>query len=139
LQLRGVEGKHFAKIEGNKVEFKDFNGFQREVKPYRDNLINIEGYNVPALKDTPLGEKGTQMALENTKYAVPNPALTLVSETYSERGKELEQMINDAQTKYIMGKIDDAGWQAEVEKWRKSGGDKLIKEYEEAYAKAQKK
>ncbi|MFD0681088.1 MULTISPECIES: extracellular solute-binding protein [unclassified Paenibacillus] len=139
LQMRGIEGKHFTKLENNEVEIKDFNAFQREVKPYRDNLLNLEGYNVASLKDTPLGEKGTKIAMENANYAIPNPALTLSSVTYSERGKELEQMINDAQTKYIMGKIDEAGWLAEVEKWRKAGGDKLIKEYEEAYAKAGKK
>lgn len=139
LQLRGIENKHFVKIDGNKTEFKDFTAFQREVKPYRDALFNIEGYNVLPLKDTPLGEKGTNVPKESLKNAVPNPALNLISATYSERGAELEQIIYDAQTKYIMGKIDDAGWQAEVEKWKKSGGDKLIKEYEEAYAKAAKK
>ena len=42
----------------------------------------------------------------------------------------LNTMIWDAQTKYIIGKLDDAGWQAEIDKWRKAGGDQLIKEYE---------
>ncbi|MNT98057.1 Lipoprotein LipO precursor [compost metagenome] len=70
---------------------------------------------------------------------MPNPALTLTSAIYSERGSELDTMMSDAATKYIMGKIDDAGWQAEVEKWRKAGGDTLIKEYEAAYAKTGKK
>ncbi|CAG7641101.1 Lipoprotein LipO [Paenibacillus solanacearum] len=134
LQLRGVEGKHYVKADG-KTEYKDFNGFQREVKPYRDNMVNVEGYNVAALKDTPLGEKGTTMARDGGKLAVPNPALTLTSAIYTERGKELDQMIWDAQTKFIMGKLDDAGWQGEVDKWRKAGGDQLIKEYEAAYAK----
>lgn len=139
LQLRGIENKHYVKIDGGKTEYKDFNAFQREVKPYRDNLVNVEGYNVGTLKDTPIGEKGTQMAREGIKYAVANPALTLISAIYSERGKELDQQIWDAQTKYIMGKIDDAGWQAEVDKWRKAGGDQLIKEYEAAYAKQNQK
>ncbi|MCZ8513810.1 extracellular solute-binding protein [Paenibacillus filicis] len=139
LQLRGLENKHYVKIEGGKTEFKDLAAFQREVKPYRDNLVNIEGYNVATLKDTPIGDKGTQMTRDNGKYAVANPALTLVSAIYSERGKELDQQIWDAQTKFIMGKIDDAGWQAEVDKWRKAGGDQLIKEYEAAYAKLNKK
>lgn len=139
LQLRGVENKHYVKIDGNKTEFKDFNLFQREVKPYRDNLVNVEGYNVALLKDTPIGEKGTKMARENGKYVVANPALTLSSAIYSERGKELDQQIWDAQTKYIMGKLDDAGWTTEVGKWRKAGGDTLIKEYEQAYAKFGKK
>ncbi|MEF3305198.1 hypothetical protein PV407_18765, partial [Paenibacillus sp. GYB003] len=41
---------------------------------------------------------------------VSNPALTLTSATFSERDQELEQQINDAQTKFIMGKIDEAGY-----------------------------
>lgn len=134
LQLRGLENVHYVKTEG-KTEFKDLTAYQKDVKPYRDNLVNIEGYNVAPLKDTPIGEKGTKMTKDNIKYAVPNPALTLPSATYSERGKELDQMIWDAQTKYIMGKLDDTAWQAEIDKWRKAGGDKVIKEYEEAYVK----
>ncbi|OXM84477.1 extracellular solute-binding protein [Paenibacillus rigui] len=138
LQMRGIEGTHYVKADGGKTEFKDFTAFQREVKPYRDNLLNIEGYNVLPLKDTPLGEKGTRLARENLKYAIPNVALTLSSATYADRGKELEQMIFDAITKYIMGKIDAAGWEAEVGKWRKAGGDQIIKEYEASYAKLKK-
>ncbi|MEI7027015.1 extracellular solute-binding protein [Paenibacillus sp. y28] len=137
LQLRGIEGTHFVKVDG-KTEFKDFTLFQREVKPYRDNLLNLEGYNVPPLKDTPLGEKAAKMVIDNQKYVVPNLALTLTSHTYSEQGKALDQMIWDAQTKYIMGKIDDAGWEQEVNKWLKAGGEKIMSEYDASYAKLKK-
>ncbi|MDF2962691.1 MAG: extracellular solute-binding protein family 1 [Paenibacillus sp.] len=139
LLMRGVENKHFVKTADNRTEFKDFTAFQREVKPYRDNFPYIEGYNVPELKDVPIGEKGNKVTKENMQYAVPNPALTFISPTYSERGKELEQMIYDAQTKYIMGKIDDAGYQAEIEKWKKAGGQKLMDEYKAEHAKRTKK
>jgi len=138
LLMRGVENKHYVKTDDNRTEFKDFSAFQREVKPYRDNLLYVEGYNVAPLKDVPIGEKGTKVTQENMKYAVPNPALTFISATYSERGKELEQMIYDAQTKYIMGKIDDAGYQAEIEKWKKAGGQKLMDEYKAEHAKRSK-
>ncbi|WP_240415830.1 extracellular solute-binding protein [Paenibacillus periandrae] len=139
LLQRGVEGKHYVMTADKKAEFTDLSAFQREVKPFRDNLLQIEGYNSPPLKDTPIGEKGTMVAKENTKYSVGNPALTLNSATYSERGKELEQMIWDAQTKYIMGKLDDAGWQAEIEKWKKAGGSKIMDEYKADYEKMSKK
>ncbi|MDF2961714.1 MAG: extracellular solute-binding protein family 1 [Paenibacillus sp.] len=139
LLQRGVEGKHFVKTSDNKAEFKDFTAFQREVKPYRDNMLQVDGYNSLILKDTPIGEKGTAVAKQNTSFSIPNPAGTLISATYSERGKELEQMIWDAQTKYIMGKIDDAGWQAEIEKWKKAGGSKMMEEYKANYEKNNKK
>jgi putative aldouronate transport system substrate-binding protein len=70
---------------------------------------------------------------ENENYIVANPALTLKSTTYNERGGELEQIITDAQTKFIMGQVDEAGWKAEVERWRKSGGDQMAAEYKESY------
>jgi putative aldouronate transport system substrate-binding protein len=140
LLAYGVEGKHFAKTsEPNQVEYKDFAAFQRDIKPYRDNLVYIEGYNTPVLKDTPIGSKGATLSIEGLKYAIPNPAVSLPSNTYTERGKELDQMIWDAQTKYIMSNIDEAGWKAEVDKWLKAGGANVIKEYEEAYVKFGKK
>lgn len=138
LQRMGVEGVHYQKLSDGKVEYTDLTAFNREIKPYRDNLLNVDGYNVPPLKQDPLGEKGSKMELENLKYSINNPALSLSSKTFSERGKELEQMLTDAKTMFIMGKIDEAGWNAEVDKWRKAGGDLLIKEYEESYAKLAK-
>lgn len=138
LQKRGIEGTHYKKVDNGMVEWVDFTAFNREVKPYRDNFLNFETYNVPVVKDTPLGMKATKMEPDGLKYSVANPALNLTSQTYSERGRDLELMITDAETKYIVGKIDDAGWQAAVDAWRKAGGDKLIKEYEESYAKNKK-
>ncbi|MDF2963416.1 MAG: extracellular solute-binding protein family 1, partial [Paenibacillus sp.] len=126
---------HHKKVENGLVEWIDLTAFNREVKPYRDNLLNFETYNVPQLKDTPLAMKGYKMEPDNLKYAVHNPTLTLSSQTYSERGKELDQMMWDAQTNYIVGKMDDAGFQAAIDKWRKAGGDNLIKEFEAALAK----
>ncbi|MFD0678301.1 MULTISPECIES: extracellular solute-binding protein [unclassified Paenibacillus] len=139
LQRRGIDGKHYkVSADGKNTEITDLNLFNKEIKPYRDNLISLETLNVLPQIDSPIGVKGNQMEGEGTQYSVPNPALTLNSAIYSERGKELDQMIWDAQTKYIMGRLDDAGWKDEVEKWRKAGGDQLIKEYEQAYAKMKK-
>jgi putative aldouronate transport system substrate-binding protein len=141
LLLRGLEGTHFANTGDKRTEFigDGFNMFQREVKPYRDNLPVLEGYNVAPLKDVPIGEKGTKMESDGIKYIVSNPALTLTSATFSERGQELEQQINDAQTKFIMGKIDETAYQDEIARWKKAGGDKIMAEYKESYMKLKKK
>ncbi|MEI7027925.1 extracellular solute-binding protein [Paenibacillus sp. y28] len=139
LLMRGIENKHFVKTTDNKTEFTDFTAFQREVKPYRDNFPYIEGYNVLPQKDVAIGEKGQAVTKEIAKHVVPNPALTLISATYNERGKELEQMIVDAQTKFIMGKLDEAGYMAEIEKWNKSGGQKIKEEYKAYYLKQNQK
>ncbi|MNE18939.1 Lipoprotein LipO precursor [compost metagenome] len=87
------------------------------------------------MKQTELFQKNNKIVSDNEQYVVSNPALTLISNTYTERGSELEQMITDAETKYIMGKIDEAGWNAEIEKWKQAGGSSLMEEYKEAYLK----
>lgn len=140
LLVKGVEGKHWAD-KGEFTEVLDRDAEAKEVKPYRDTLPQRgEAYNIAKIAKQPdLFRKSQKIGKENEKYIVANPALTLESATYSERGKELELMITDAETKYIMGKIDEAGWKAEIEKWRKAGGDKIIAEYKEAFVKNKKK
>ncbi|KQX48574.1 MULTISPECIES: extracellular solute-binding protein [unclassified Paenibacillus] len=139
LLTRGIEGKHFTKTADGKAEFKDLTQFNLEVKPYRDSLPSFEvtGTGLP-LKLSDLQAKGWKVIADNLKNVVPNVALTMNSKTYSEKGGELDTLIRDAQTKFIMGKIDEAGWQAEVDKWRKAGGDKVIEEYTAEYAKQKK-
>lgn len=135
LLTRGFEGRHHKKTDDGKAEFIDLSLFNLEVKPYRDSLPSFEvtGQGLP-LKLSPLQEKGWKVVAGNLPNVVPNIALTLTSPTYLERGGELDTLIRDAQTKFIMGKIDEAGWQAEVENWKKAGGDKVIEEYTAAYA-----
>lgn len=134
LLSKGIEGRHWTD-RGEYAEVIDRNLFLAEVKPYRDTLPYLGDINpllAPVLQPE-LFRKNQKIHKENEAYIVSNPALTLDSDTYAERGKELEIMIMDAQTKYIIGKLDEEGWKAEIDKWRKAGGDKLIREYEEAY------
>ncbi|WP_231506289.1 extracellular solute-binding protein [Paenibacillus sp. UNC451MF] len=140
LLVKGVEGRHW----GDKGEFTvplNSEADAREVKPYRDTLPQRnESYNIAKpMKQTDLFRRNVQITKENEKYIVVNPALTLDSATFSERGKELEQIISDAETKFIMGKLDQAGWKAEIEKWKKAGGERMAQEYKEAYERSQKR
>ncbi|MFP4978515.1 extracellular solute-binding protein [Paenibacillus sp. CN-4] len=131
---KGIEGTHY-KVAGEFTEVIDKDKDAQEVKPYRDTFPQRgERYNMEKkAKETELSRRSRQIVFENEQYVVPNPALTLNSDTYYERGGELEQMITDAQTKFIMGQIDEAAWKAEVKKWRETGGDQIAKEYKESY------
>ncbi|RRJ65726.1 extracellular solute-binding protein [Paenibacillus oralis] len=133
---KGIEGVHY-KVEGDYTVTIDADKDVQEVKPYRDTLPQRgDLYNMEKKpKGTALFDLNKKIVYENENYIVPNPALTLKSETYNERGGELEQIITDAQTKFIMGQIDEAGWQAAVKRWRESGGDQIAKEYKESYGK----
>ncbi|WP_438445419.1 extracellular solute-binding protein [Gorillibacterium sp. sgz5001074] len=131
----GIESRHWAD-KGDYAVVTDRVLDMKEVKPYRDTLPFL-GSNNPELKPAQQPElfrKSSQIGKANEAYIVPNPALTLESDTYADRGKELEVIITDAETKFIMGKLDAAGWEAEIARWRRSGGDRMIQELEAAYA-----
>ena len=57
----------------------------------------------------------------------------MVSNTYSMKGPQLDAIISSANTKYIVGQIDETQYKAELEKWKQQGGADYIKEINEAY------
>lgn len=65
--------------------------------------------------------------------AVRNPVSALISPTANQRGGELELILKDADTKFIMGQLDEAGYKAEIEKWRIQGGQLIIDEFNQAW------
>ncbi|MGG1514408.1 extracellular solute-binding protein [Paenibacillus oryzisoli] len=76
---------------------------------------------------------------ENAKIAIENPVNAFISDTYSDKGKELDKLIEDARTKFIMGSIDENGWNKVLDQWQQQGGSKVIDEYTAEYNKAVKK
>ena len=42
---------------------------------------------------------------------------------------DLQEIINDATYNYILGGIDEAGFDTEVEKWKNQGGSNIIEEF----------
>ena len=86
--------------------------------------------------------KGTQIESERIAIrdgedvkakAVFNTAESLISEVQTLKGATLNTIISDARTMYIAGQIDRAGYDAEIERWRTSGGDELIEDLNALY------
>lgn len=128
----GFEGSTY-KLDNGKPVRTDVQKFNSEVASYEfmrfdDSSAAMKGNNSPIL------EKALQMQIDNYPTAIQNPVQALISQTNIDKGSELAKIISDAKTKFIMGEIDEAGWNKAVEHWRKTGGDQIIKEYEEAYA-----
>jgi putative aldouronate transport system substrate-binding protein len=88
---------------------------------------------------TELEQLTTKLFQDNATIAVPNPAAPFISNTEIEKGKELSKIVADANVKFIMGSIDEAGWQQAVEQWKQSGGNQVIAEINAEYAKFEKK
>ncbi|WP_438444167.1 extracellular solute-binding protein [Gorillibacterium sp. sgz5001074] len=136
---KGVEHRHWSD-QGDYTVVLDRTLDLKEVKPYRD-MLPFLGEDQSPIKPNlqpELYRKNLQIGRENQSHIVENPALNLESVTYTERGKELETIITDAGTKFIMGLLDEEGWKAELAKWRQAGGDRMIREYEEANSRSVK-
>lgn len=138
LAYNGVEGVHYE-LEGDVYtplvelndpvanEFTDLNQFQTgipENRFYQEEL-------------TPLIEKEEQVKLDNEEIVVPNPAEALLSEVYAQKGQQLDNIINDARIKFIVGQIDEAGFKDAIELWKSSGGNEYIEEINKLHKEAQ--
>lgn len=131
----GIEGKHFDYVDGVATQTPDSQLFAAEVQPYWQIFCTNRVVDRSAIQGNvaPMYTKVYAEMESLLPYAVYNPTVPLISDTYSTNGASLDKIINDATTKYIMGQIDDAGWDAAVDQWRKAGGDKIIEEYTAQY------
>lgn len=132
----GLEGKHYKLVNG-KPEYIDAKAYNTEVFPYQ-KLMAADSANALPGNDAPLVVKGAELNLDNEKHAVGNAAEALISDTQTEKGGQLDKLIEDAKTKFVMGKIDEEGWKQALDQWRKAGGDKVTEEYAAAYERVKK-
>ncbi|MCC2686247.1 MAG: transporter substrate-binding protein [Paenibacillaceae bacterium] len=131
----GIEGKTY-KLENGKPVYTDSQLYNSLVSPY-GKIMADDDHNAISGDLAPAQQKEEKLNADNAKKAVADPTEPLISITYSEKGGQLDKIIEDAKTKYVMGMIDDAGWQKAMTQWRQGGGDKIAEEYAAEYAKAQ--
>jgi putative aldouronate transport system substrate-binding protein len=136
----GIEGRDY-KIENGKFvplvtlenplvnEYQDLNQF----------LPGIPENNYKHPDYTPLQNKENQIMKDNEKIVVANPAASLVSKVYAQKGQQLDNIINDARIKFIVGQIDENGFKDAIKLWRSSGGDDYIAEINKLYKENKKK
>ncbi|GMK42037.1 lipoprotein LipO [Paenibacillus sp. CCS19] len=130
----GLEGTHYTK-SGDFVEpSKDSVLLESEVEGLNQMLTFIPETTAATVKQTPLRLKQTALIKENEQFIVPNPAEPFISEVYSQKGPQLDNIINDARIKYIVGQLDEAGFLAAIELWKKTGGNDLVDEMNKLYA-----
>ncbi|MDO5349510.1 MAG: extracellular solute-binding protein [Lachnospiraceae bacterium] len=131
----GIEGRHFEYVDGVATQTKDSQLFSSEVQPYWQLFCTNRVVDRSAIQGNvaPMYTKVYAEMESLMPYAVYNPIVPLISDTYSINGSSLDKIIYDATTKYIMGLIDEDGWDEAVEQWRRSGGDQVIEEYTAQY------
>lgn len=138
LASNGLEGKHYKKVEGGIEKVQDPALIESEVEGLNQMLMFIPEDRSLQVVQTPIRIKQAQVMKENEKIVVANPAEPFISTVYTQKGQQLDNIIGDARVKFIVGQIDEAGFKAALELWKKSGGDDLVKEMNELYAASKK-
>jgi putative aldouronate transport system substrate-binding protein len=134
----GLEGKHYTKVGDYIVPSKDTALLESEVEGLNQMIPYIGDATGLTVKQTPLRLQTTKIQKEAEQYIVANPAEPFISTVYSQKGQQLDNIINDARIKFVVGKSTEAELQAAFETWKKSGGDDLVKEMNELYAASKK-
>ncbi|MCR5723842.1 MAG: extracellular solute-binding protein [Treponema sp.] len=140
LTTYGLEGVNYH-VDNEGYLVQDTIGDPSALKAYgplNQSQVFISGKTTdPAPKDNPRVQKQKEVVKLNEQYAVFNPALAYLvnSPTYSTQGAILDQLLSDARTQYICGRIDKKGLEAEYTKWNKQGGEHLVAEVNEQYQK----
>ncbi|MBD2868194.1 extracellular solute-binding protein [Paenibacillus arenilitoris] len=136
LMRYGIEGKHY-RLSGGQVVLPEETSQLRvtEVNAlYSLMIADLGNPNVlQAAKKETLWELAEQLSADNEKFIVKDPTIGLESMTYDEKSMELYKIVSDATYRYMLGQIDEAGFYAEVDRWKRSGGSLMMSEYTEAY------
>jgi putative aldouronate transport system substrate-binding protein len=132
----GLEGVHYEIEDGHVVRSTDTALLESEVEGLNQMLPFIPEDRAKKVKQTPLRLKQTEVQIANEETIVVNPAEALISAVYSQKGSQLDNVVNDARIKFIVGQLDEAGLLAAFDVWRNTGGDDLVKEMNELYIQA---
>lgn len=135
----GIENKHYKVVDGYAEKIGDAVTLAPELNDLSQLTISIPKENRYLPKQTDVRKKVDQVMKENEKYCVPNPAEPLVSNTYTIRGIQLDNIIEDARVKFIIGQINESGFKAALDLWKNSGGQDVIKEINNEYSKYKSK
>jgi len=135
----GIEGKHYTLKDGKAVVSPEQAANNAVVNNRRNELQIVDSLQAAIQgQRNPVDQAWISAKQEMNSKVITNPAINLISKTFTERGTELKQILEDARVKFIIGEIDEAGWDNEMKKWRSAGGDKVIQEMNELYAKMPK-
>lgn len=135
----GIEGVHYS-IKGGKAERtpEQSSKYTTEVIHLQQAMQVADGSGAmegAVDKYTAKYKAAKKAAADTPDIFVVNPAAAYSSTTWTQKSSQLDKIINDARIKYIMGELNEAGWKAALDNWRKSGGDAVLSEFTQEYQK----
>lgn len=133
LITNGIEGVHYTLVKPGEISVSEA---QSTLGNTEVSSVGQLGFrNLEPLKRVDLTPYKTRVnaVVDDPTYCRPDPTAPFESETYNLKGTDLNLIISDAAIKFVTGAIDEAGWLAEVERWRSNGGDQIIADYQAQY------
>lgn len=136
LLLWGVEGEHYTLEDGTaKSITENREAIDREVRPYVSLEVGDAESNgrYNGFSDYPPKVKATELEKDNEKYLIKDLSIGLNSDEYIQSHDRIQDIIDDATYKYILGQIDEDGFNKAIENWKSQGGQTIIDEFTESY------
>lgn len=136
LLLFGTEGEFFVTENDGEKKLIYEEGNNRStlaaaVGSY-SQLMPVPAY-VRTTGDSALQNEIYDSIESRENWLVDDVSYGLYSETYVALGDMLNQKIQKASIRYIMGEISEKGFRQEYEDWYAEGGKEIIEEYTKAY------
>lgn len=138
----GIEGTHYEIIQDGKDKGKIKFKVGDDGKNYKaDDYADLNQFSMGIAKNdlrtsyaTSVAEKVAEIQDDkNAIYAVNNPMAPYTSKSYATSGTMMDAIISEARTNYLVGKLDEKGYKAAIEEWKKMDGAKVMKEYKESF------
>ncbi|WP_077617628.1 extracellular solute-binding protein [Bacillus sinesaloumensis] len=139
LLFWGIEGEHYEVVDGKAIPNDDQTKINTEIIPYQTLEVGEPETNgrFEGNFDYETREKAEQLFKDNENYLMKDPTVALDSETFNKDGERLTTIMKDATYNYILGDIDEAGFEDQIKKWKEQGGDNMVKEFNASYKQAQ--
>lgn len=133
LLNNGIEGVHYT-MDGDKYVPTSDQALLNEIAAFAQISTNVRGYDVLKKKTgSQLEQDRAVIMTEGVEKAVFDPCASLMSDVYSSKGAQLQNIMNDARIQYIAGQIDKDGYEAAKKQWLSTGGQDYIDELNKLY------
>lgn len=129
----GVEGVHYDLNDQGEIVAKTFPNQENPLEGFNQIMMDVADVGTPRALPYPVDRRVEEVQKENIDFVVANPTEPLTSNTYAEKGAQLDQLVRDARVQFVVGALDEAGFQAVVDQWFEQGGQEIVDEYTEAY------
>lgn len=133
LLNNGIEGTHYEIKDGQYTPTADA-ALLNDIAAYAQISTNVRGYDILERRDgSKLQEDRVALRKSAVEKAVFDPCASLMSDVYSSKGAQLQNIMNDARIQYIAGQIDKDGYEAAKKQWLSTGGQEYIDELTKLY------